>query len=83
MMRFKNNLLRLLMAERGYSTYDLRDALARRGVKVTVQAIYSWRQGRTEPSGKALSALCDVFGIEAPGWFEKVSEKEVRDEDKM
>jgi transcriptional regulator with XRE-family HTH domain len=53
-----------------------------KGVKVTVQAIYSWRQGRTEPSGKALSALCDIFGVEAPGWFERV-EEEVRDEDKV
>jgi transcriptional regulator with XRE-family HTH domain len=80
-MRFKNNLLRLLMAEHGFSGYDLRDALAKRGVRLTVEAIYSWRAGRTEPSGKALSALCDIFGVEAPQWFEKVSEKEVRDGD--
>jgi transcriptional regulator with XRE-family HTH domain len=49
-----------------------------KGVKVTVQAIYAWRQGRAEPSGKALSALCDIFGVEATAWFEKVSkEKEM------
>jgi transcriptional regulator with XRE-family HTH domain len=51
-----------------------------KGVRVSVQAIYAWRQGRAEPSGKALSALCDIFGVEAPGWFEKVSEKEVNNE---
>jgi transcriptional regulator with XRE-family HTH domain len=73
-MRFRSSFLRLLMTGHGYSAYDLRDALAKKGVRLTVEAIYSWRAGRTEPSGKALSALCDIFGVEATAWFEKVSE---------
>jgi transcriptional regulator with XRE-family HTH domain len=73
-VRFKRWLLCILMAEKGYTARALRDALAERGIKVTTQAIYEWRRRRHAPSGQALSALCDIFGVEATAWFEKVSE---------
>jgi hypothetical protein len=72
-------LLETRLAELGKTRTELRAELARRGVRVTRQAVHAWFHGIAKPTPANVVALWDVLVIpmsERPAWMEALAHTE-------